>query len=112
MVKVMNMFCLAIIRCVFRHISTLYTVELTNGKMPVPASYEYEMSTDRSDYWWWDDGLYMVMPVMTKLYKVTGNPLYLEKLHEYWEYANSIMYDAEAGLYYRERSMSILNIKV
>jgi unsaturated rhamnogalacturonyl hydrolase len=63
---------------------------------------EYEMSTPRADYWWWADGLYMVMPVMTKLYNVTGNKLYLEKLHEYFSYANSIMYDADAKLYYRD----------
>jgi unsaturated rhamnogalacturonyl hydrolase len=63
---------------------------------------EYEMSTDKNDYWWWADGLYMVMPVMTKLHKVTGNPQYLTKLHEYFTYANSIMYDQETGLYYRD----------
>ena len=60
------------------------------------------MATDTTDYWWWADGLYMVMPVMTKLYKVTSNPLYLEKLHEYWTVANSIMYDPETGLYFRD----------
>ncbi|WP_244214228.1 glycoside hydrolase family 88/105 protein [Pedobacter jejuensis] len=63
---------------------------------------EYEMSTPQNDYWWWADGLYMVMPVMTKLYKTTGNTLYLDKLYEYFTYANSIMYDAEAKLYYRD----------
>lgn len=63
---------------------------------------EYQMSTSAHDYWWWADGLYMVMPVMTKLYTITGNPLYLEKLHEYLAYADSIMYDPEAGLYYRD----------
>lgn len=63
---------------------------------------EYQMSTDKNDYWWWSDGLYMVMPVMTKLYKITGNPLYSEKLHEYLDYADGIMYDAQAGLYYRD----------
>ncbi|WP_233260784.1 glycoside hydrolase family 88 protein [Pedobacter sp. HMWF019] len=63
---------------------------------------EYEMSTSAKDYWWWADGLYMVMPVMTKLYKITGNTQYLEKLKTYFEYANSIMYDAETGLYYRD----------
>ena len=36
---------------------------------------EYQMSTSRHNYWWWADGLYMVMPVMTKLYKITENPL-------------------------------------
>lgn len=63
---------------------------------------EYEMSTARNDYWWWADGLYMVMPVMTKLYKVTSNKLYLDKLYEYFVYADSIMYDAEEKLYYRD----------
>lgn len=63
---------------------------------------EYQMSTPKNDYWWWSDGLYMVMPVMTKLYNVTGNKLYLEKLHEYFTYANSIMYDKDEGLYYRD----------
>ena len=63
---------------------------------------EYQMSTDANDYWWWVDGLYMVMPVMTKLYNVTGNELYLEKLHSYLAYANSIMYDEEAKLYFRD----------
>src|SRR5665647_1450985 len=24
---------------------------------------EYQMSTQKNDYWWWADGLYMVMPV-------------------------------------------------
>jgi rhamnogalacturonyl hydrolase YesR len=63
---------------------------------------EYEMSTSDNKYWWWADGLYMVMPVMTKLYKVTGNPLYLEKLNEYFLYAKSIMYDEESKLFYRD----------
>ena len=63
---------------------------------------EYQMSTDNVDYWWWADGLYMVMPVMTKLYQVTGDELYLEKLYEYFKYAQSIMYDEETGLFYRD----------
>lgn len=63
---------------------------------------EYEMSTQANDYWWWVDGLYMVMPVMTKLYNVTGNEMYLEKLHSYLLYADSIMYDKEASLYFRD----------
>ena len=42
------------------------------------------------------------MPVMTKLYKVTGNKLYLEKLYEYFIYSNSIMYDAGEKLYFRD----------
>ncbi|MDE5846497.1 MAG: DUF2264 domain-containing protein, partial [Muribaculaceae bacterium] len=63
---------------------------------------EYEMSTPQSDYWWWADGLYMVMPVMTKLNKITGNKKYLDKLYEYVLVSDSIMYDPEEGLYYRD----------
>jgi rhamnogalacturonyl hydrolase YesR len=63
---------------------------------------EYEMSTPRRDYWWWSDGLYMVMPVMTKLYRLTGNELYLTKLYDYLAYADSLMLDRESGLYYRD----------
>jgi rhamnogalacturonyl hydrolase YesR len=63
---------------------------------------EYQMSTPNKDYWWWVDGLYMVMPVMTKLYKITGNRQYLDKMYEYYSHANSIMYDAQERLYYRD----------
>ena len=63
---------------------------------------EYEMSTPANDYWWWADGLYMVMPVMTKLYKITGNNRYLDKLYEYITFSDSIMFDPEENLYYRD----------
>jgi unsaturated rhamnogalacturonyl hydrolase len=63
---------------------------------------EYQMTTPNSDYWWWADGLYMVMPVMTKLYKVTGDKRYLDKLQEYFLFADKLMFDEEAGLYYRD----------
>lgn len=63
---------------------------------------EYEMSTPQNDYWWWADGLYMVMPVMTKLNKITGNPKYLDKLYDYVLVSDSIMLDEETGLYFRD----------
>lgn len=63
---------------------------------------EYQMSTPNNDYWWWADGLYMVMPVMTKMHRLTGNELYLEKMHTYLLYADSIMYDSDESLYYRD----------
>ncbi len=63
---------------------------------------EYQMSTPQNDYWWWADGLYMVMPVMTKMYHVTGDTIYLSKMAQYFEYANSIMYDSIEKIYYRD----------
>lgn len=81
----------------------LYNILPDNSKIARAREVmEYQMSTPQSDYWWWADGLYMVMPVMTKLYHVTGNPTYLDKLYEYITFSDSIMYDDETGLYYRD----------
>lgn len=81
----------------------LYNIDPANYKIARAREVmEYQMSTPQNDYWWWSDGLYMVMPVMTKLYNITRNPLYLEKLYEYVKYADSIMYDEEEGIYYRD----------
>lgn len=63
---------------------------------------EYQITTPVVDYWWWVDGLFMAMPIMTRLYSITGNEQLLEKMHEYWEYSNSIMYDYDEDLYYRD----------
>ena len=38
----------------------------------------YEAYSEPTDYWWWSDALYMVMPVMTKMYKLTGDTKYLD----------------------------------
>lgn len=63
---------------------------------------EYQMSTPKRDYWFWVDALYMVMPVMTKMYKATGNREYLDKLHIYLSVCDSIMLDKATGLYFRD----------
>lgn len=63
---------------------------------------QHQVQTGRSDYWWWVDGLYMVMPVMTRLYNLTGDELYLDKLYEYFSYTADIMYDGEEGLFFRD----------
>lgn len=87
----------------FQTYADLYNIEHGEKKIARAREVmEYQMSTQKNDYWWWADGLYMVMPVMTKLYKITGNKLYLDKLHEYFSYANSIMYDSEQKLYFRD----------
>ena len=83
----------------------LYTLEGSKDPSKIARArevMEYQMSTPENDYWWWADGLYMVMPVMTKLYQVTGNEEYLDKLNTYLNYADSIMLDTETGLYYRD----------
>ena len=41
----------------------------------------YEADSKANDYWWWADALYMVMPTLTKMYKLTGDTKYLRKLY-------------------------------
>ena len=62
----------------------------------------YEADSKANDYWWWADALYMVMPVLTKMYKLTGDAKYLNKLYENILYSDSIMLDQETGLYFRD----------
>ena len=62
----------------------------------------YMVNSKENDYWWWADALYMVMPVFTKLYKATGDVKYLDKLYDNLIYADKLMFDAEAKLYFRD----------
>lgn len=64
----------------------------------------YQINTDYKGYVWWVDGLFMVMPVLSKLYRHTGDELYLKRMYEYWQYTDSVMYDSEECLYYRDRN--------
>ncbi|WP_018462596.1 glycoside hydrolase family 88 protein [Segatella paludivivens] len=62
----------------------------------------YEANSKAHDYWWWADALYMVMPVMTKMYNLTGDEKYLDKLYDNICYSDSIMLDKKTGLYFRD----------
>ncbi|MBT33195.1 MAG: family 88 glycosyl hydrolase [Thalassobius sp.] len=62
----------------------------------------YEIHTDENTYWWWIDGLFMVMPVMTRMYGLTQDSLYLDKLYQYYSYTKEQVYDEETGLFYRD----------
>ena len=87
----------------FQTYADLYNIEPEERKIARAREVmEYQMSTPNNRYWWWADGLYMVMPVMVKLHNITNNNLYLDKMQEYLQYSDSIMYDYEAGLYYRD----------
>ncbi len=59
---------------------------------------DYQVSKDEDAFWWWADSLYMVMPVMTKLYKHTGDEKYLDALYKWFRYAKELMYDGPGGI--------------
>ncbi len=81
----------------------LYKIEPNDYKIDRARQVmEYQMRTSKDNYLWWIDGLYMVMPVMTRLYSITQNELYLSKLYEYFSYSRNLLYDKESGLFYRD----------
>lgn len=89
----------------------LYNLALANGGTDADNYFmvkrakevmHYEAYSKNDDYWWWSDALYMVMPVMTKMYKLTGDTQYLDKLYANLLYADRIMLDEETGLYFRD----------
>lgn len=63
----------------------------------------YQVNTNENRYWWWIDGLFMVMPVMPRMYELTKDDIYLDKLYEYYSYTRSEVYDDETGLLYRDK---------
>lgn len=77
----------------------------------VPAGFKVERAKEvmshmanmpENDFWWWSDALYMAMPIMTKMYKLTGDVKYLDKLYECYAWSDSLMWDSESQLYYRD----------
>ncbi|MCH5186946.1 MAG: glycoside hydrolase family 88 protein [Oscillospiraceae bacterium] len=61
-----------------------------------------QITTDKTDYWWWCDALFMAMPVMTRLYRITGDKRYADKLYEYFNDCRGKLYDSEERLFFRD----------
>lgn len=62
----------------------------------------YQVSLPQDDFWYWCDALFMAMPVMTRMYRLTGDDTYLYKLYDYVQYTDSVMYDKDECMYYRD----------
>ena len=62
----------------------------------------YQASTKEKDYWWWSDALYMGLPIFSKLYTVTHDEKLLDKQYECFKWTDSLLFDTEAQLYYRD----------
>jgi unsaturated rhamnogalacturonyl hydrolase len=52
--------------------------------------------------WWWCDALFMAPPVMTKLYKATGNMEYLTRNDEYFKESYDLLYNKKERLFARD----------
>lgn len=77
----------------------LYTLDPDNSDISrVEEVMGYQITKSNDDFWWWADALYMVPPVMTKLYRLTGNEKYLDKMYEYYRFSAELMYDGDLGI--------------
>ena len=63
---------------------------------------DFQIAQPQHDFWWWADALYMGSPVFTKLYKLTKDTRYLDAMTNYFQWSDSLMWDAEAKLYFRD----------
>lgn len=63
---------------------------------------DYMAESDTVDYWWWADALFMAMPVLPRMYALTGEAKYLDKLYDCFRYSRQLMYDEERHLFFRD----------
>jgi len=83
----------------------LYNLDKDKDERKIARAKEimgYQINTVNNDYWWWVDALYMAMPVMTRLYKLTNDIEYLNKLYIYFLYTKNSLYDSKNNLFYRD----------
>ena len=71
----------------------------------------HQASMKEKDFWWWSDALYMGLPIFTKLYKVTGDQKLLDKQYECFVWTDSLLFDPEAQLYYRDANYIYPKVK-
>ena len=62
----------------------------------------HQASTPEKDYWWWSDALYMGLPIFSKLYTITHDQKLLDKQYECFKWTDSLLFDTEDQLYYRD----------
>ena len=93
----------------FQVYADLYNLDPAHDAKKIERALEvmgYEINTTAVDYLWWVDGLFMVMPIMTKLYAITGDGTYLDKMYAYWRWGTDLMCDEDGddatGLYFRD----------
>jgi rhamnogalacturonyl hydrolase YesR len=52
--------------------------------------------------WWWCDALYMAPPVLSQMYKATGDKKYLEYMDKEWWQTSAKLYSTTDHLYFRD----------
>ena len=58
----------------------------------------YQIGKEEDSFWWIAESLYMGLPVMVKLYHLTGEEKYLDSMYKYFKYTKELLYDGPGGI--------------
>ncbi|MBR5535809.1 MAG: glycoside hydrolase family 88 protein [Clostridia bacterium] len=93
--------------CCFRTYLDLYNMGTENANIDyVKNQVDTIADSSRKNFWNWIDAFYMAGPIFTKMYELTGDEKYLDKMYEMIKYTaeNLNCYDEEVGLWFRDAS--------
>lgn len=80
------------------------TVNFLQQHLFVPD--QWKDGTDKSGFknilWWWCDALFMAPPVITVYARQTGQPKYLDAMHQYYMETYDLLFDQEEKLFARD----------
>ncbi len=93
--------------CCFRTYIDLYNLGVESADLTYVTSQVNRILNSTSlSYWNWIDAFYMAGPIFTKMYEMTGDRAYLDKMYEMVKYTAETLncYDEETGLWFRDAS--------
>ncbi len=93
--------------CCYQTYIDLYNIDKDESYLKyVEESIDKMMRSTSLSYWDWIDAFYMAAPVFTKMYELTGDEKYLDKMYNMIKYTAETLncYDEEVGLWFRDAS--------
>lgn len=91
--------------CCFRTYIDLYNIDSENVNLSyVKNQVDTITNSSWNGYWNWIDAFYMAAPIFTKMYELTGEEKYLDKMYNMIKYNAETLncYDEETGLWFRD----------
>ena len=77
----------------------LYNMEKDESKIERAIEVmSYQTSLNEDSFWHMADSLYMGLPLMVKLYHLTGDEKYLDCMYKYFKYTKELFYDGPGGI--------------
>lgn len=75
----------------------------------IQTNIDFIIASGRLDDWSWIDTLHMAMPVYAKLGRITGDPKYVDRMHEIYLYSKNVhggsgLFNPADGLWWRDKA--------